>query len=274
MTFLSAVQARFLDVTRTGITRCGGFARSESSRKYLFSGLLRCGTCDSRMVIVSGQGKRGYSKYGCPTHWYRGVCQNHLTMRQDRLEAQLLAALERQIWRPDLIQHAVVAFEQEVRRRLAQVRKETNVPELHKRRDQLSKEAGRLVDAITAAGHSAALIERLRSTESRIGDVDAQLHSTRSAESREPTFDALRKFVTDRLASLSDVVQSDPERARLALSAHMPVIVLTPVERETGPIFEVSGSWKLLPEEDAMQMVARDGIEPPTPAFSGLRSTN
>lgn len=27
-------------------------------------------------------------------------------------------------------------------------------------------------------------------------------------------------------------------------------------------------------EQDEMLMVARDGIEPPTPAFSGLRSTN
>ena len=30
----------------------------------------------------------------------------------------------------------------------------------------------------------------------------------------------------------------------------------------------------LLEEKDVMPMVARDGIEPPTPAFSGLRSTD
>lgn len=52
-----AVQARFADVDRIGITRLGGLARSESSRRYLFSGLLRCGCCNSRMVIVSGQGE-------------------------------------------------------------------------------------------------------------------------------------------------------------------------------------------------------------------------
>ena len=80
--------------------------------------------------------------------------------------------------------------------------------------------------------------------------------------------------MVDHLGSLPELVKSDPERARLALSAHMPLIVLTPVERETGPVFEVSGSWRLVSEEDAMHVVARDGIEPPTPAFSGLRSTN
>lgn len=68
-----SVQRRFADVRRIGITRCGGLARSQKSRKYLFGGLLRCGCCDSRMVIVSGEGKRGYSKYGCPTNRYRGV---------------------------------------------------------------------------------------------------------------------------------------------------------------------------------------------------------
>ena len=31
------------------------------------------------------------------------------------------------------------------------------------------------------------------------------------------------------------------------------------------------GNWRLLPEEECViSMVARDGIEPPTPAFSGL----
>ena len=34
------------------------------------------------------------------------------------------------------------------------------------------------------------------------------------------------------------------------------------------------GALDLLNENDVMPVVARDGIEPPTPAFSGLRSTN
>jgi len=51
---------------------------------------------------------------------------------------------------------------------------------------------------------------------------------------------------------------------------HLPRVVLNPVEKDGGPVFEVSGSWTLVPHDDALLVVARDGIEPPTPAFSGL----
>ena len=40
-------------------------------------------------------------------------------------------------------------------------------------------------------------------------------------------------------------------------------------------LLEVSGDVDLFGGDPCVvQMVARDGIEPPTPAFSGLRSTN
>ncbi len=45
---------------------------------------------------------------------------------------------------------------------------------------------------------------------------------------------------------------------------------MTPVQHDSGPVFEVSGAWKLTPDSNVMPVVARDGIEPPTPAFSGL----
>ena len=78
--------------------------------------------------------------------------------------------------------------------------------------------------------------------------------------------------MSERLSFLAELAQSDPERAKAAFSKHLPSIVLTPIPRATGPVFEASGSWKLIPEDDAMVVVARDGIEPPTPAFSGQRS--
>ena len=55
----------------------------------------------------------------------------------------------------------------------------------------------------------------------------------------------------------------------MAFSKHLPAIVLQPVVRETGPVFEVTGSWKVVPEDDAMLVVSRDGIGPPT----GIDST-
>jgi len=65
-------------------------------------------------VIISGQGKRGYVRYGCPSHRYRGVCGNALTIRQDRLERQLLAALEQRLANPEMIEYTLTRFHEEL----------------------------------------------------------------------------------------------------------------------------------------------------------------
>jgi hypothetical protein len=66
----------------------------------------------------------------------------------------------------------------------------------------------------------------------------------------------------ERVSVLAQLAQSDPELAKVAFSKHLASIVLTPTLRDTGPVFEASGSWKLIPEDDALVVVARDGIEP------------
>jgi hypothetical protein len=61
------------------------------------------------------------------------------------------------------------------------------------------------------------------------------------------------------------------EIARNALRKHVGRLVLTPTVTQDGrKLFRVSGNVNLLPDarESGMLLVARDGIEPPTPAFS------
>ena len=63
----SAVQARIAHVNgKLGAARLGGMNRTIESRSYLFSGLLVCGECASRLAIISGRGKRGYVSTGVP----------------------------------------------------------------------------------------------------------------------------------------------------------------------------------------------------------------
>ena len=182
----------FLDVTRIGIARCGGFARSESSRKYLFSGLLRCGCCDSRMVIVSGQGKRGYSKYGCPSNWYRGVCQNRLTIRQDRLEAQLLSRFGARVWKPDLNTRSMHSS-----RRSAgdwQIRRKRDDPVTSRTSNSFPKKHNGSLLRSQQPGIRQRLLKGSASIESaNRGTGRADRHEPR-ADCREPSFDASEAF--------------------------------------------------------------------------------
>lgn len=50
---------------RFGKRRVGGFSRTEQSKKYLFSGFLKCGLCGANMIVVSGNAYG--SGYECQT---------------------------------------------------------------------------------------------------------------------------------------------------------------------------------------------------------------
>jgi hypothetical protein len=60
------------------------------------------------------------------------------------------------------------------------------------------------------------------------------------------------------------------------LQKHIGRLIMTPTLKDGKPMDEVSGKVDLSPAggKEVMDVVARDGIEPPTPAFSGLRSTS
>ena len=138
--------------------------------------------------------------------------------------------------------------------------------------EKLTKEASRIVEAVAETGHSPALLQRLKSLESRLEQVTRE-SARQNVLNADVSSVAIRRFVTERIAFLPKLAKTDPERAKAAFQKHLAPLVLTPVQRESGPVFETSGTWKLVPEV-VMPVVARDGIEPPTPAFSGLRSTS
>jgi hypothetical protein len=119
-----------------------GFGRIGHDPRYLFRGFIYCGLCGSKMIIVSGNGRRGYVKYGCPSHRYRGVCENRTMIRRDRLEEQLLTGLEKRVLSPEMIDYAFDRFQVEVQHRLKQIKEDadnaaTGVGALHQKRQEL-----------------------------------------------------------------------------------------------------------------------------------------
>lgn len=261
-------------------TVTGGINRTAQSRTYLFSGLLFCGTCNSRMVIVSGAGKRGYVKYGCPSHRYRGVCANRLTIRRDRLESQLLNALETRILRPDMAGYLVKSFEKQLRARIKEMESRGNASgktTMEKRREELRLQTKRISAAIGLGGDLESLVEHLKAVESEITALSDRLNLYKPIN-LTAELDVVHRFALENVMSLRGILRSeDIPAARTTLQRHIGKLVLTPTTTDGGLVFQLSGSIDLLPKggsKGVMQVVARDGIEPPTPAFSGLRSTD
>jgi site-specific DNA recombinase len=158
----NAVHAQIVHVHEKLVgARLGGMNRTAESRSYLFSGLLVCGECRSRLVIISGRGKRGYVRYGCPSHRYRGVCDNAVTIRQDRLEEQLLTALEQRLGNPQIIEYALARFQEELQRRLKELQRQaTGLEDLRHERHQLQDKVEWVTGAIADHGHSQALLSK------------------------------------------------------------------------------------------------------------------
>ncbi len=109
-------------------------------------------------MIVTGAGKRAYVKYGCPSHRYRGTCSNGLMIRQDRLEAQLIAGLTERISKPDMVEYALKRFQEQLQKRLRELQEQTlkaasEVTDLQNRRRELKGQAGNLGEAIAKMGY-------------------------------------------------------------------------------------------------------------------------
>ena len=66
------------------------------------------------MTMVAGRGTKGWAKYYCPFSYKPGVCSNKLQIRRKALEHEILAGLQREVFREDMIQFAVSEFERQL----------------------------------------------------------------------------------------------------------------------------------------------------------------
>ena len=195
-------------------------------------------------------------------------------MRQDRLEEQLLAAIEKRVLTPKMIDYALRRFQEALRKRLKKVGKVSSaLPALEEEGSNLWAQAHRRVSASADSGHSPSLLSHLASTEAKLARIDQQIEASKPMN---PTVKPaeLRSFVLENATRLSTILRAGVTRARAALTKHVRKLVLTPQETDNGSLYAASGQIGLDANKiSVMPMVARDGIEPPTPAFSGLRST-
>ena len=242
---------------RFGATTLGGQGRKGHGPRYLFSGFIYCGLCGSRMVIVSGNGRRVYVKYGCPSHRYRGVCKNATMIRRDRLEEQLLAGLEKRVLTPEMVQYAFERFQTEVQRRLDEVRRQADhaadgVGALQHKRQELKSKAANIAEAIAAIGHSPTLLAQLATIEAEIGRLDDQLSTLNQPLEISASLEDLRSFFCEKALELRTLLRGDVERARQALAKHIEKLVLTPKETPEGPVFEVSGDVDVFDDPEGL----------------------
>ncbi len=141
--------------------------------------------------------------------------------------------------------------------------------------DDRKRKQAKLIEAIETAGEVSMLANRLRDLESEIKRIQGAIAAYRPLRV-DVAVGEIRAHVTTAVLGLRESLTTGADlnnvlRAKNALARHVEKLILTPVTRDGRQVYKVTGNITLPPESEKcrMQVVARDGIEPPTPAFSG-----
>jgi hypothetical protein len=214
--------------------------------------LLICSECGGNINIVGGKGPT--ARYGCIGHRYRGTCNNKLSILRHVLEHQLLEALSHNLLgslvhdqlHRDFNDHLTAAWLEE-KRKAQQVG--STVKDLREKRRELGRQAENLLDAIAHTKGSSLLYERLNALEAQILTIDNLLATQVDVEIDPPSSDVIKEFLDRKLSDLRSVLLGEPELAKQKLRKYVKKLLLTPVNTDELPRYEVSGDVRLFAAE-------------------------
>jgi DNA invertase Pin-like site-specific DNA recombinase len=255
----------------SGSGRPGLLDRAFTS-SYLLTGFLKCGVCGANLAIVTGRGPGRHPRYGCPQNAYRGTCSNNLKERQDTIETLLLADLQEEVLRPEVIEVTIEEFGRQLQARLAGIG--GDLARKRDRKAEIERELGHLIDAVAKSGDSSYLLAAISQRERELQEITEQTLGT-GPRSIETELSEIRRFVKDQISDIRTVLGKDVGRARLELAKHVRQIKMQPRQVGQHRFYQAEGEWNLfggLPETGPngqssdwrVRMVAGAGFEPAT----------
>jgi site-specific DNA recombinase len=221
----------------------GGHNRAKN-KDYLYSGLLFCGICDSRMRI-GGKGQNAV--YECPNHRSRRGCSNSLRIRQHRAAAQITQMLANELFLPEYLNYLVSAVYKELKEvwhRQSQEAAGEDISDLRRSLTACQEKIDNLIDHIEDTG-SQGLKVRLAEREFEKQRIADKLSRLKGSKKMTLTEEDLQALVRENVANLLDVLKAEVPLARKVLQQHVKRLLLFPDETDTGPVFQVIGELDL-----------------------------
>jgi len=169
-------------------------------RRFLLSGLLRCGPCGGGYTIVAKD------RYGCATRRTKGTCANAATITRQEIEDRVLSGLKDKLMAPELVRTFIEEFQAEANR--LQAARQQEIAARRARLEAVGRKIAGILAAIEDGNYNRSLTERLGVLE---GEQEALTRELNQAPD-EPTLrlhPRLAEVYADKVARLEEAL-NDP----------------------------------------------------------------
>jgi DNA invertase Pin-like site-specific DNA recombinase len=126
-------------------------------RRFLLSGLLKCGCCGGGFTVVA------QDRYGCATRRSKGTCDNNATVSRAEIEARVFEGLKRKLMTPELVREFIRALQEEVNRMGAEREQQHRADRMQL--ESIERKIAGIVVAVEAGNYSRTLGDRLAELE-------------------------------------------------------------------------------------------------------------
>lgn len=198
-----------------------------TSPTHIFSGLMKCKSCEGAIVLIGGKGS-GY--YGCYNS-KRKSCSNTLLVPRKRLEQAIIAELKEKILTVENLDYVYKNVEKLAASGF------NEVPELVQKKrlqcEKIQKEIQNYLNFVRVGNLSKAVSEALTDAEKRNEELKQEMESLEFQ--KENSFKAPPKeWVNHRLENLRETLNQNTVFSALALKELLSPIALEPIlDRES-----------------------------------------
>jgi site-specific DNA recombinase len=263
-------QALFIKVAARIASVGGDQAHSAPRSKRVLSGLLKCGGCGGGMSIIGSD--RSGPRIQCSAFKESGVCDNAARYYVQKVERLVIDALRLQLADPAIIREYVKAYREERNRAESDARRRRAT--LDKDYAKAKSETQRIVSSIARGlitdDEASPLLGEARREISRLESELATANSKTNVIELHPQ--AVQRF-KENVEALADILVTKDALPDLELMSTFRSLVESVVvqPRMAGEEYEVSIKGYLASlmgaEMSALVVVAREGLEPPTPGL-------
>jgi site-specific DNA recombinase len=245
-----------------------------AARKYLLTGLARCGQCGGSLEVRSrDHGKHRAFFYACSSYWRRGkaVCANRLEVPLRSADQAVIAAVQDSFLTPAIVDRVVAKV---LTRAMPSADVDQARATVRARLADVTSELDRLVEGLARAGVSSAVTVAIRKRENAKAALEAELATLeRRDDVSQMERQRLETVARQKAKDWSSLLARHTPQARQILAKVLrDKLMFLPEVRDGRPGYRFRGEGSLVPllaglvPEFSQAVASPAGFEPALPA--------